>query len=177
MRRTSALTFVVVAGLMIVGCGSPSKMTMDMASHGADMSSGNLNCLGFGNCVFQCFNGAIPAGQNPYAYCGQQCAPMSKAVSINAWNKAIICAQAHCLGTNDAAVAKCLDDNGNLKDQQGAPTGTCASCIDNGEGSILGDFTGAVAVPPTGMCPNPGNVDCNGGAECASLFTTCVNDI
>jgi hypothetical protein len=173
--RAGILGFALIA--IVSGCGSPAKMGgMDMSMlPPADMTV-QLNCLNFGVCMYNCFTGtAIPAGSDPFQICGQMCQPMAKVASVNAWNKAIVCAQNYCEGVNDASVAKCVLSGNQLVDPPGQMN-VCGPCIDNARGSIFGDFTGVVPVAPTGMCPTPGSPDCNGGTECMALFTACLND-
>ena len=66
--------------------------------------------------------------------------------------------------------------SGNQLTDPPGQTNVCGPCIDNARGSIFGDFTGVVPVAPTGMCPTPGNADCNGGTECQVAFMACLND-
>jgi hypothetical protein len=150
------------------GGGGGSSGPLDMASL--------LDCLGFGNCFYNCL-ATQPFGpqQNPVTVCTATCSPLTKPASVAKWRDADLCGAQFCEGAGGTIPAACVDNNGTLADAPGQ-SGTCAPCINNATGSILGDYSGVVPKPPTGMCPSPGNSQCNGGSYCATKFSQCLND-
>jgi hypothetical protein len=172
-----SIIFAFALTAIISGCGSPAKMgATDMAMKAVpDMSMPPLNCLQFGVCMFNCFTTvSLQPGQDPFQICGQMCEPMSTAAAVNAWGKAVDCAQNYCEGVNDASVQKCVLNGNQLVDPPGQ-TNVCDPCINNARGSIFGDFSGMLFVAPNGMCPMASSPDCNGGMECKSVFDACLN--
>jgi hypothetical protein len=174
MRRNLGFAFLA---LVISGCGSNHMPPTDMTTV-SDMTMGPLTCLGLGGCVLDCLNagaGGNDMGISQLQACLDQCGPMTTKAVVHDWVDAYNCGLDFCYGTNDASLPQCV---GNGQDPPGTRPNTCLTCIFNAPFLVLGDFTDPNnPTPPTGKCIDPMNPVCKGGAECMSLFNTCINQM
>lgn len=194
-----ALAFAAAGGFALASCGNSSNngdagTGKDMAGPppGPDMTVAKSNCLGVGNCVYMCLQGA-GADINS---CATMCSKSAKAGSFNKWVNAVICGQSYCVGDADMMTGKCVQiqvpgqpagsfdlcDPGSTYAQCSASTymsTSCTPCLNQARNLWFEDpVDPANPGPPTGMCAMPTSADCTGAkTACGTQFNTCLADM